>query len=115
MVLSPKAQRRVRRAVATGRALQDPREAAAAVELARKVQQATVPSPPRWWAVALEAIVLVVTAGLILSGNARPWTVRTAVAVAIGLAAVVGGGWWLPARRLRRAYEAEQRNRANVI
>jgi hypothetical protein len=63
MVLSPQAQRRVRRAVATGRALRDPHEAAAAVELARKAQQASVPSRPRWWAVALEAIVIMVTAG----------------------------------------------------
>jgi len=43
-------------------------------------------------AVVLEAILLVVTAGLILSGNAQPWAVPTAVGVAISLAAVVGSG-----------------------
>jgi hypothetical protein len=114
MALSPQAQRRVRRAVATGRALEDPHEAAAAVELARKVQHTTVASPPRWWAVALGVIVLMVAAGLAVSGNARPPTILIAFGVAISLVAVVGGGWWLPARRLQRAYEAEQRNRANV-
>jgi hypothetical protein len=108
--LTPEGRRRVARAVSKGAALSDPKEARAAVALARRVQERS-PRPGPWTRrrlaiTGITALVAAVFAGVVskqvLMGVAAPLVVVGAVLLNEGL----------NARRATLAATAERRNAA---
>jgi hypothetical protein len=108
--LTPDGRRRVARAVSQGAALSDPKEARAAVALARQVQQRTPRSQPwtrrRLTFTGATAVVAAIFAGVVskqvLMGLAAPLVVVGVVLLNEGL----------NARRVTLAAAAERRNAA---
>ncbi len=108
--LTPEGRRRVARAVSKGAALSDPKEARAAVALARQVRERTPRSRPwtrgRLLVVGAAALLAAVFAGVVsrqvLMGVAAPLVVVGVVLLNEGL----------NARRVALAAAAERRNAA---
>jgi hypothetical protein len=111
--LAPADRGRVRRAVGRGRAVDDPRLAAAAVDRARYVRTAMA----RYRAAGLPAIYAVLAVLLLASGVIRLATTDGPVGRAGGVLMVLGALGTLPlpltaGRSERRAAEAERANLA---